>query len=245
MASATWLDATVTVADSILTVSTPIETIEFKPSRLAWREQTEFSISGTDNNGHLRRTVLRFISNDQAQSAASTLRTLGAVEEPAPDEIPLDVRYEVSRFQKDLLAIVALVLFAPGVLFLTIAIYFPTAGILLFIAAFILLIILSRWPATLYLQRKLNLGSESQPSQTRLTQPYKAWLSQQRERLRLRTNYGNVELHPTAISWKDTVALVLTTGQSRIHLEFSTPEEATRAFQTVLQNMQQASSQYA
>jgi hypothetical protein len=238
-----WLSAIITINADKVQISTREETEEFTPLRVVWREIDEFTVSGLDQRSHLLRSILRFPSHDEADQAALAIKRIGGVEEeslPRQGEIRLKVRYLVPNVRK-LLILILPILLVPLTL-IVVVLVFPTIGFLPLVILFVPLF-LARW---LYLRsigrrmKRLDQQIIRNPLEGRLTRPYEGWLRQEGETISIRLNYGRVKIIPEEISWKGSTTLVLASNQTQIHLEFPNPEDAAKAFQTIIENYRES-----
>ncbi len=153
---------------------------------------------------------------------------------PLPGEIRVRLAYEFPRYSKRRIGLFITAVVAPLIAWLTVLMIFRITNIfVLLIASFVFLG--WGWGSIIPLHsRLLQPNYENEPSQVRLGLPHTGWFSLSSATMRVRTGYATFSFNPREITWKNSTTLIIQTKDSRAHLEFETPADATKAFESML-----------
>ncbi|OLE77112.1 hypothetical protein AUG19_01225 [archaeon 13_1_20CM_2_54_9] len=229
-----WLPASIMFEEGRVRVSTSEGEMVLRPRRLAWAGPGKLLVSGLGSDGHVRRSILRFTTTDEANEAVSKFKNLGILGlEPVSqgEEIRCLVRIAVP---KELLWVIA-ALFLPYLILLG---FFLIVGAVPYVGPVLLVVTIA-----FVLSRRFwlfRLVERMLKSRTPLFfRTVKGSLKVEEQRLVLKPYYYPGSMLPTLIQWRSPSIFLLKIERTEFELTFSTSEDAAKAVVLVKTNFPQ------
>ncbi len=223
-----WIPARIGIEDRLVRVTSAEGTVEFRATRLEWKRQDAFSLSGLDKRSHVTRVTLRFESEDTARVAAGLLSSRIEEEqglEAKRGEVPVELSATVRVGPLFLLLLVwpialilALVLRAPSEVRSALS-----YGIFV---AFVLA-----------MGRLMDAELKAGPARAWFrARRVKAWISVDDDYFTVRTLDHVEGFVPSRIEWAGTDSLVVVSGKTRLRVLFGKPDQALEMLSKVQQS---------